>query len=54
MEVDYKHLARSRAAFVAQIVRYISRGYYFYICCQVPAGKDPNAVDKVPRKLKHL
>lgn len=46
MAAEYRYLARSRAAFVAQTVRYISRGYYFYICCQVPEGKAPEAVDE--------
>jgi hypothetical protein len=46
MAVEYRYLARNRAAFIAQIVRYISRGYYFYICCQVPEGKFPEAVDE--------
>ena len=46
MGTEYRHLARNRAAFIAQVVRYISRGYYFYVCCQVPESKDPEAIDE--------
>ena len=46
MGAEYRHLARNRAAFIAQIVRYVSRGYYFYVCCQVPEKKNPAAIDE--------
>ena len=32
-------------AFLAQLVRYVSSGHYFYIRCLIPKGKDPAAVD---------
>ena len=43
--VHYPCEARSIDAFLAQVVRYVSSGHYFYIRCLIPEGKDPKAVD---------
>lgn len=42
---DYRYEARDVAGFVAQLVRYVSSGYFFYVRVLVPDGKDPAAVD---------
>ncbi len=44
--VNYLCEARSIDAFLAQLVRYVSSGHYFYIRCRIPHGKDPIAVDQ--------
>ena len=44
--VPYPCEARSIDAFLAQVVRYVSSGHYFYIRCRIPDGKDPRAVDE--------
>ena len=43
MPENYRYLAKNRAAFVAQVVNYISKGYYFYVVCKIPEKKDPEA-----------
>jgi hypothetical protein len=43
--------ARNIDAFLAQVVRYVSSGHYFYVRCLIPDGKDPHAVD---RKILNL
>jgi len=45
MEGNYRYLAKSRAAFVSQVVNYIAKGYYFYVVCKIPEKKDPELVD---------
>lgn len=49
--VPYSYEARSVEAFVAQVVRYVSSGHYFYIRCRIPDGKDVHAVDEKILKL---
>lgn len=44
--VHYRCEAKSIDAFLAQVVRYISSGHYFYIRCRIPESKDPIAVDE--------
>ena len=44
--VPYPCEARSIDAFLAQVVRYVSSGHYFYIRCRIPDGKDPRTVDE--------
>jgi hypothetical protein len=44
--VPYPCEARSVDAFLAQVVRYVSSGHYFYIRCRIPGGKNPRAVDE--------
>ena len=45
MARQYRYLARSRTAFIAQVVRYISKGYFFYVVCQIPERKNPVDID---------
>jgi hypothetical protein len=44
--VPYPCEARSIDAFLAQVVRYVSSGHYFYIRCLIPYEKDARAVDE--------
>lgn len=46
MATSYKCEAESIDAFVAQFVRYVASGHYFYVTARVPDGKDPQAVDR--------
>ncbi len=42
----YRCEATSVEGFIQQLaVGYIARGYWFYVACRIPAGKDPHAVD---------
>jgi hypothetical protein len=44
---DYRCEATSLEGFVQQLaVGYVSRGYWFYVTGFIPAGKDPQAVDR--------
>jgi hypothetical protein len=43
--VQYPCVARSIDAFLAQVVRYVSSGHFFYVRCLIPDRKDPAAVD---------
>jgi len=43
---DYPCEAKSIDAFLAQVVRYVSSGHYFYIRCLIPEHKVPRAVDE--------
>jgi hypothetical protein len=42
---DYPCEAASADGFVAQIVRYVTSGYFFYKQCRIPTHKDPRTVD---------
>jgi hypothetical protein len=42
---EYRYEAVSINRFVDQAVRYVSAGYFFYVRCIIPEGKDPSAVD---------
>jgi len=42
----YRHEAASIDGFVAQVVRYVSSGHYFYVRMIIPPHKDPKAVDE--------
>ena len=45
--MQYRCEATSVAGFVQQIaVAYVGHGYWFYVTGQVPAGKDPEAIDR--------
>ena len=44
-ESDYRYEATSVDGFVAQVVRYVASGYYFYVRCLIPEHKDPQVVD---------
>lgn len=46
MQENYRYLTKNRAAFVAQVVNYISKGYYFYLVCKIPEKKDPGRIDE--------
>ncbi len=46
MQGNYRYLAKSRAAFIVQVVNYISKGYYFYLVCKIPEKKDPERIDE--------
>lgn len=42
----YRCEATSVEGFIQQLaVGYIARGYWFYVACRIPAGKDPRLVD---------
>lgn len=43
---QYRCEARSVAGFVAQIVRYVTSGHYFYVRVLIPPHKDPRCVDE--------
>ena len=43
---NYPCEARSVDAFLAQVVRYVSSGHYFYIRCLIPKHKDPRSIDE--------
>ncbi len=43
---QYRCEARSVAGFVAQIVRYVASGHYFYVRVLIPAHKEPRLVDE--------
>jgi len=43
---EYRCEAATVAGFLAQIVRYVSSGHYFYIRLLIPKHKDPQAVDE--------
>ena len=47
----YRHEATSVAGFVAQIIRYISSGHYFYVRVLIPEHKHPRTVDQKLLKL---
>ena len=44
--VDYLCEVKSIDAFLAQLVRYVASGHWFYVRCRIPAGKDPQRVDE--------
>ena len=44
--VDYPCEAKSIDAFLAQLVRYVASGHWFYVRCRIPAGKNPQRVDE--------
>ena len=44
-ESDYRYEATSVDGFVAQVVRYVASGYYFYVRCLIPEHKAPQVVD---------
>lgn len=50
----YRYEAQSVAGFVAQVIRYISSGYYFYIRVLIPERKDPKFVDRKLLNLYHI
>jgi hypothetical protein len=50
-KTDYQCEARSLDGFIAQLIRYVASGHYFYITSRIPERKDPMAVD---RKLVEL
>ncbi|REJ90429.1 MAG: hypothetical protein DWQ34_17470 [Planctomycetota bacterium] len=43
---QYRCEARSVAGFVAQIVRYVASGHYFYVRVLIPEHKEPRLVDE--------
>ena len=44
---EYPYAARSKAAFVSQVVRYITSGYRYYVTGTVPGRiKDPRKLDR--------
>jgi len=43
---QYRCEAASVAGFLAQVVRYVSSGHYFYVRLLIPERKDPQAVDE--------
>lgn len=43
---QYRYEARSVAGFIAQVVRYVASGHFFYIRIKIPDHKDPHLVDK--------
>ena len=43
--MSYRCEAKSRDAFVAQLVRYVSSGHYFYLTGVIPEQKDPRRID---------
>lgn len=43
---DYRCEAATVAGFLAQVVRYVSSGHYFYVRLLIPEHKDPRAVDE--------
>ena len=44
-ESDYRYEATSVDGLVAQVVRYVASGYYFYVRCLIPEHKAPKVVD---------
>ncbi len=48
---QYRYEALSVAGFVAQVVRYISSGHYFYVRLLIPEHKHPRTVDEKLLKL---
>ena len=48
VSTDYRCEAKSLDAFVAQLIRYVCSGHYFYFTSRIPERKD---VTKVDRKL---
>ena len=45
-QFEYACEARSVDAFLAQLVRYVSSGHWFYVTCRIPDHKDPGQVDE--------
>ena len=46
--------ARGPAAFIAQVVRYVSSGHIYYKTGVIPEDKDPRAVDAKLRELYEI
>lgn len=45
--VGYQYVANNLAGFIQQLaVGYLARGYLFYVCGEIPAGKDPGKTDQ--------
>jgi len=44
--MSYRCVAASPAAFLAQLVRYVSSGHWFYVTGVIPENKDAEAVDR--------
>jgi len=45
--VGYQYIANNLAGFIQQLaVGYLARGYLFYVCGEIPAGKDPAKTDR--------
>jgi len=43
---EYRCEAKSKDAFVAQLIRYVTSGHYFYFACTLKPGKDPKRLDE--------
>ena len=43
---QYRHEAASIDGFIAQVVRYVASGHYFYVRVIIPARKEPDRVDR--------
>ena len=45
--MEYRYLTNSIGGFIQQLaVCYIQRGYWFYVVGSIPAGKDPEQIDR--------
>ena len=44
-ESDYPSEATNVDGFIAQVVRYVASGYYFYVRCLIPENKESWAID---------
>ena len=42
---EYRYEAASMWGLVAQVVRYVSSGHYFYVRVVIPEKKDPRVID---------
>ena len=43
--IHYACVAKNKDAFIAQVVRYVSSGHYFYLTGTIPARKEPAKID---------